>query len=244
MFDFIFRNKEKETLPLPYSTEIHAHVIPGVDDGSQKMETSLELITSLCEFGVKKLIATPHRTDETFENTPDIIEPIYQNLKAELRKNNIPIDLHYSFEYRMDEGFIALKDANKLRPLDSKHILVENSFIQPLWNLDELIFELKLKGFIPILAHPERYSYYHMNKKEYTHLHESECNFQVNILSFAGCYGKTVQEVCYWLLEKGYVDYMGSDLHHMEHIKAIRHFLQSKHYKKLRSMLNIKNDAI
>lgn len=244
MFDFLFKKKEAPLLPLPFQTDIHCHIIPGVDDGSQDPETSLELIGKMKEWGLRRIIATPHRTDETFENTPEIIEPIYRDLKKRLAEAGIEIDLHYSFEYRMDEGFLQLKEAGKLRPLSGNHILVENSFIQPLWNLDNLIFDLKLQGFQPILAHPERYSYYHNNKKAYTHLHESECAFQVNILSIAGCYGKTVQDISLWMLEQGYIDFMATDLHHKEHVKAIDSFLKSKLYQKLRPKLQLKNDLL
>lgn len=244
MFDFLFKKKEEEMLPLPFETDIHCHIIPGVDDGSKDMGTSLELIGKMHEWGIRRIIATPHRTDETFENTPDIIDPIYSDLKDQLRQNNIQIDLDYSFEYRMDEGFIRLKDARMLRPLKDNYILVENSFIQPLWNLDELIFDLKLKGFKPILAHPERYSYYHTNKKSYEHLHDSECLFQVNILSMAGCYGKGIQDLTLWMLEKGYIDFMATDLHHKDHVHAIDQFLRSKLYRKLRPKLQLMNDHI
>ncbi|MEG0948736.1 MAG: CpsB/CapC family capsule biosynthesis tyrosine phosphatase [Bacteroidales bacterium] len=244
MFDFLFKKKEEEMLPLPFETDIHCHIIPGVDDGSQDFETSLELIGKMHEWGIRKVIATPHRTDETFENTPEIIEPIYLELKKQLQDHGIDLGLNYSFEYRMDEGFIRLKDANQLRPLKDKYILVENSFIQPLWNLDDLIFELKLQGYKPILAHPERYSYYHTNKKIYQHLHDSECAFQVNILSMAGCYGKGIQDLTLWMLEKGFIDFMATDLHHKQHVQAIDQFLRSKLYRKLRPKLQLKNDLI
>ncbi|MGL4292691.1 MAG: tyrosine-protein phosphatase [Bacteroidales bacterium] len=244
MFDFLFKKKEAEMLPLPFQTDIHCHIIPGVDDGSPDLETSVLLISKMKEWGINKIIATPHRTDEVFENSPENIEPVYRELKNVIQEKEISIDLHYSFEYRMDEGFIRLKNSNQLRPLGNGYILIENSFIQPLWNLDELIFDLKLKGFKPILAHPERYSYYHGNKKIYSHLHDSECAFQVNILSLAGCYGKQIEELSQWMLEKGYIDFMATDLHHLKHVEAIDNFLRSKTYKKLRPKLNLKNNLI
>ncbi|MEG1616196.1 MAG: CpsB/CapC family capsule biosynthesis tyrosine phosphatase [Bacteroidales bacterium] len=244
MFNFFRKKGEAELLPLPYTTDLHCHIIPGVDDGSRDLEMSLFLVGKMKEWGITSIIATPHRTDETFENTPDTISAPFHALKQAIEERGLGIELTHSFEYRMDEGFIRLKEEGKLIPLKNNYILVENSFMQPLWNLDELIFDLKLKGFKPILAHPERYSYYFGNKKRYTEIHDAECDFQINILSLAGTYGKDVQNAAMWMLEQGYVDFIGTDLHHPAHAKAISEFLRSKQYKKLRPKLNVKNDWI
>ena len=211
MFDFLFKKKKDTKLILPYKTDIHSHLIPGVDDGAKDIDSSVFLIKKLSDWGVERIITTPHRTDETFENSVEIIEPKYQELLLRLKSESIDIDLQYSFEYRMDEGFIRLRDNDLLRPLSGKYILVENSFIQPLWNLDDLLFDLKLKGFHPVLAHPERYNYYHSNKSVYKHLKSLEVLFQVNILSFSGCYGKEVQEISIWLLKNNMVDFVSTD---------------------------------
>ena len=159
MLDFLFRKKTNTIPTLPYTTDIHSHLIHGVDDGSKDIETSIQLIKKMKSWGVERIITTPHRTDETFENSVEIIEPKYLEIVKRLKDESIEIDFNYSFEYRMDEGFLKLRDKNLLKPLKDKYLLVENSFIQPLWNLDDLIFDLKLKGFFPILAHPERYNY-------------------------------------------------------------------------------------
>ena len=224
-------------LSLPFEVDIHSHIIPGVDDGSQDIETSLFLASKMREWGIKKAIATPHRTDVTFENSPEIIDPKYKELVKSLKENNIDLDLHYDVEYRMDEGFINLKNSNLLRPLHDRYLLIENSFIQPLWNLGQFIFEIKQSGFYPIWAHPERYTYYFSNKKIYKEIHDMECQFQVNILSLAGIYGKDVQNVALEFLKKGYINYLATDLHHTEHVKAIDNFLRSSLYKKLRPQL-------
>lgn len=135
-------------------------------------------------------------------------------------------------------------ESNQLIPLPDNYLLVENSFIQAFWNLDELLFQLQLKEFKPILAHPERYAYYHNQKNIYTTMHNNGCAFQVNLLSFSGYYGKSVKEAAFWLAEQGYIDFLGTDLHNMNHVQAISNFLTTKDYTKLISKINIKNDML
>ena len=245
MLDFLFRKKTNTIPTLPYTTDIHSHLIHGVDDGSKDIETSIQLIKKMKSWGVERIITTPHRTDETFENSVEIIEPKYLEIVKRLKDESIDIDFNYSFEYRMDEGFLKLRYKHLLKPLKDKYLLVENSFIQPLWNLDDLIFDLKLKGFFPILAHPERYNYYHSNKQIYKHLKSLEVLFQVNVLSLSGCYGKEVQDVSIWLLKNNMVDYLSTDLHHRNHVAALDQFLVSSQYKKMLPLFeDLRNDEI
>ena len=193
--------------------------------------------------------ATQHEISPDFLRTSHVAAKSYERvicihfyLPVE---NSVDVDLNYSFEYRMDEGFIKMKDAGLLKPLKDNYILVENSFIQPLWNLDDLIFDLKLKGYFPILAHPERYNYYHSNKSFYKHLKSLEVLFQVNVLSLSGCYGKDVQDTSMWLLKNDMVEFMATDIHHNNHIIALEQFLVSSQYKKLISLFeNLRNDDI
>lgn len=244
MFDFLFRRGKAAKETLPYQRDIHSHLIPGVDDGSRSPEFSLEMAGKMHEWGIREIIATPHRTDETFENTPETIRKPFLSLKEELSARIPELTLTHSFEYRLDEGFLRLLDEGGLIPLRNNYLLVENSFIQPLRNLPQVLFNLKMKGFRPILAHPERYMYYTNRREMYQELHDQEIDFQLNLLSFSGCYGREVQQAALWLLDKGYVDFLATDLHHAGHIKAIDSFLESKNYRKLKSRFNLKNDLI
>ena len=128
----------------------------------------------------------------------------------------------------------------------NSYILIENSFIQPLWNLKQIIYELILKGFTPILAHPERYSYYFDNKNEYLDLHQKGCLFQINILSLTDVYGKEVRKTALWLIEKGLMDFISTDLHNKKQAELIELYLRSSAYKKILPHLTskVKNDFI
>lgn len=242
-------------LPLPYKREMHCHIIPGVDDGSPEMDFSVDYLKSLAEMGLERVIFTPHHTEPNFMNTPAKINPLFRDLKARVAEENIPIELEdFSFEYRLDESFLQMMETGRfgdpncqLRPLKDHYILVENSFVQPLLNLDDVLFNLQDKGWYPIMAHPERFQYYtRRGLKAYEQLQNNGIEFQCNLLSFSGYYGESAQKMAYKLLDEGYVNFLGSDLHNMRHVQLLRSFLATKDYAEIRDELvqSIENDKI
>ena len=126
------------------------------------------------------------------------------------------------------------------------HILLENSFQQELMNLDELLFDMQVKGYRTILAHPERYTYYSRRRKRYEQLHNAGARFQINILSFTGYFGEEARESALWFVRNGMIDYLGSDMHNVKHAHIIMDYLNSKEWKKLSKEIEptVKNDLI
>ena len=237
MFDFFFWKSEK--LPLPYKREIHCHLIPGVDDGSTSMDFSLKALAFLEKYGVEKVIFTPHYTYPKFINTPANIAPIFDDVKANAKKKKIEIECeNFSFEYRVDRSFekmIPEKDTPKsecqLRPLTGKWILIENAWKEPYPRLFEVVENLKELDYKVILAHPERYGYFAEKPGDfYYKLHDQGIYFQCNMLSFAGYYGKIEKEVAHWMLKKGFVNFLGSDMHNKRHIEYLTEYLKSRDY--------------
>lgn len=237
MFNFLFG--KREMLPLPYRREIHCHLIPGVDDGSQRMEFSLQALGSFQKFGVERVIFTPHHTEPRFMNTPEIIQPLFDELKALVSANNIEVECEdFSFEYRADNSFRELASTGKwgepqcqIRPLRGRYLLIENAWRESVPNFEETIEKLQADGYNVILAHPERYLYYAgMHGSHYHRLQELGVEFQCNILSFEGYYGDVEKKMAYWMLSHGYVNFLGSDLHNAKHITLIEKFLRSKEY--------------
>ena len=242
MFNFL--KKKNNTPKLPYTTEVHCHVLPGIDDGSPDVEHSLALIHQMKEWGLERIIATPHVTEASFENTPQTIGSAYSRLCQETNLDELGIKLCYSAEYRMDDNFWGILQREEIIPMPGNHILIENSFLQPFWNIKSLVFDLQIKGLSPILAHPERYAYYYDDKKIYKELHEQGCEFQVNLLSLAGYYNKRAKEVAEWLISKQMVDYLGSDLHNSSHVLHINKYLSGKEYPKHMRNIHIKNNHL
>jgi tyrosine-protein phosphatase YwqE len=198
---------------------MHSHLIPGIDDGAKDMEDSIQLIKGLKELGYRKLITTPHIQGDFFHNTPGIIGEGLEAVRAELTRQHIGIELHAAAEYLIDDNFIRLLgDEAPMLTLKDRLILVELSFAVPAINLKEIIFEVQLKGYQPVLAHPERYLYFGADKSWYDQLKDAGCYFQLNLLSIKGYYGKGSQELAQYLIKKKYVDFLGTDLHHEKHL--------------------------
>lgn len=240
----LFKKKEQPA-SLFFSTDIHCHILPGIDDGSPDASTSAELVERMKSWGIKRIIASPHVTMETFENTPATIKPALEALKAELANRGIDLDLSHSAEYRIDEFFTRQLNEGNIVPLPHNYLLVENSFIQEPWGLDQLLFDLKVKGYRPILAHPERYHYYHGHRDRYKNIHETGTMFQINLLSLAGYYGSAERNMANKLIENGLVDFIGTDLHNHRHADYIEQYLGSKDYRRLlASGLSVLNDTL
>ena len=253
MFDFFFR--KREMLPLPYKRELHCHLIPGVDDGSETMDESLRLLSNMEKFGIERVVFTPHHTSPRFMNTPEKIQPLFDELKQKASENGIHVECQdYSFEYRIDDTFIELMQTGKygdpacqIRPLSGKYLLIENSFSHPIPALEKLLDRLLADGYYLVMAHPERYPYYFGHHGKFYHqLQEQQVEFQVNILSFAGYYGDVTKKMAYWMLDQGYVNFLGSDMHNEHHCQLIENFLRSKKYAEIRELLcdNISNDQL
>lgn len=243
MFNFF---KKKEKAKLFYSTDVHSHMLPGVDHGATGIDNALELIHAQMDMGVNKFVFTPHITKTTFENTPDTINNAYDTFKKTLDASGLDILTAVSAEYRLDEFSLEQFSADQFLPMPNKYLLIENAYQQERIDLDEIIFNVQLKNFTPIMAHPERFHYYASRKQRFQQLHDAGTLFQVNLLSFAGYFGNTARSNAEWLLQNDMIDFLGSDIHNMEHAKIISDYIQTKDYRKMASKLEgrILNDTL
>lgn len=203
--------------------DMHSHLIPGIDDGARDLESSIRLIRGLHALGYKQLITTPHINVDGFPNTPAIIREGLQTVREELRRQQIDVDLHAAAEYLIDDGFMtALENGEPFMTLRENLLLVEFSFVVPAINVLEILFDLQVKGYKPVLAHPERYLYFAGTRGWYDRLRDAGCIFQLNLLSLIGYYGKGSQQLADYLIKKGYIDLLGTDLHHEKHLAMLR----------------------
>lgn len=218
---FLIKNKKtlKDLIPENY-TDIHSHLLPGIDDGAKSISDTLFLLNSMKKMGFGQFTATPHVITNIWDNTREIIESTKNQVLQDFEERNLSVDLHAAAEYMMDDSFVKLFKSQKLLTLKDNYVLVEMSYINAPIQLYDIIFELQVAGYIPILAHPERYVFYHNNFSEYEKLKKAGCLFQLNLLSTVGYYGKKETETAQKLLEKGLIDFTGSDIHHEKHIKS------------------------
>ena len=244
LFNFFKSSASNAAPELFYKTDIHCHIMPGVDHGAATTEDSLQLIESQQGWGIEQIILTSHVTESTFENNPETLADGFERLTKAVAEAGNPIKLAYSAEYRIDSLFMEQLENNRIVPMPDNYLLVENSFIQEPIGLDRLLFDLKVKGFKTIMAHPERFPYYHESLRRYEVLHDAGNLFQINLLSLAGYFGKETKKVAEWMVKNGMVDFLGSDIHHMRHVNAINKYLKSSDYRKLRPLMEktVKND--
>jgi tyrosine-protein phosphatase YwqE len=217
----LFQSKPvlKDLIPENY-TDIHSHLLPGIDDGAQSFEDTLRLTKALQSFGMTQCITTPHIIEHFWNNTPEIITEKEAAILIELRKNQITLPFRAAAEYMMDDHFVSLFKSENLLTLKKNYVLVEMSYINPPIQLYDILFDLQVAGYIPVLAHPERYLFYHHNLEEYNKLKRAGCLFQLNLLAVVGYYGEAVTKIAEKLLQKGMYNFVGSDAHHDNHIAA------------------------
>lgn len=242
----LFKKKNQQPAELFFHTDIHCHLVPGIDDGQEDAHEAATLVERAKSWGITRIICTPHITQDTFENTPDTIRPAFEALTQAIAERGIDIDIDYSAEHRLDPFFLSELEKGHIRPYPNNYLLVENSFIQEMFNLDQTLFDLRTQGYKLILAHPERYFYYWEKKyARYHQLHSIGIRFQANLLSFSGYYGKDVKKTVDYLLANDMIDFVGTDMHHTGHASAIESFLHTKDYRRLADTLapRILNDT-
>ncbi|MBU3010319.1 histidinol phosphatase [Polaribacter vadi] len=238
---FFFKSKEiplNEFFPEGF-IDIHSHLLPGIDDGARDINNSMELIQKMASYGIKKFITTPHILGDVYPNTPEIIRGQLKLVKEELKKRNLDeIQIEAAAEYMMDEHFLTLLQEDKeILTLKDNLVLVEMSYFSPPNNLFDILFQLGLKGYKPVLAHPERYVSYHNNFRIFQKLKNAGCLFQLNLLSLTENYGKGVQKTAEKLLKENLYDFVGTDTHHFEHLKLLQKISTKKNLKTLQSLL-------
>lgn len=218
--------------------DIHSHVLPGIDDGASNIDDSIALLEKMASFGIKNFITTPHVLGDVYPNTTVTIKQKLKEVQEELIKRNITdISISAAAEYMLDEQFSNRLEQDDLLPLKDKYILVEMSYFSPPINLFDILFQMQLKGYKPVLAHPERYNTYHTNYRMYQKLKNAGCLFQLNLLSLTEHYGKGVQKITEKLLKDNLYDFVGTDAHHLNHLALLQKTGTKKNLKAIQHLL-------
>jgi tyrosine-protein phosphatase YwqE len=240
-----FKKKETGNVDLSWLVaDMHSHLVPAIDDGSQDITTSVALVKGLVELGYKKIITTPHILWEVYPNTPEIISNGIGEVRKAVHEAGIAVELHAAAEYYIDDHFENhLQSKAPLLTLSSNIVLVEFSMMTAPLDLQQIIFELQIQNYQPVIAHPERYIYLSNKKEFFDDLKEAGCYFGLNLLSLTPHYGSSVQELAAYLLKKNYYDFAGTDMHNQKHLNALQR-LPSSSLKKLQDSGTIKNHLL
>jgi len=222
--------------------DMHSHLLPGIDDGSPDLATSLDLIRGMMDLGYTKLITTPHIMWDMYKNSHEIVLEKLELLRNAVKEAGLEVEINAAAEYFLDEHVEELIKTNTpLLTISGKMILVEFSMAFPSRSLKDILFELQMQNYQPIIAHPERYLYLDKNKDFYEELKDIGCLFQVNLLSLGGYYGKSAQELGQYLMKKGYYDLVGTDLHGVRHLDALQNPALMVPFQKLMETGKIQN---
>ena len=223
MFGWFSKNKNKNLDPLDFSalrTDIHSHLIPGIDDGSPDIETSILIIKELQNLGYKKIITSPHVMSDFYKNSSEVIFRGLDDVRTELKNQNINIEIDAVAEYYIDYDFEQKIGKEKFLTFGDNYILVELSFIEASKNFFEIIFKLQLEGYKVVLAHPERYNYFDM--KDYINLVDRGVFLQVNLLSLIGYYSPIIKCKTEDLIAANMISFLGSDCHNIKHAELYK----------------------
>lgn len=234
MFHLLRRKPTLKDLITSDYVDIHSHLLPGIDDGAATSEITFQLITAMRQLGFDQCITTPHIFTAVWDNTPEIIEKKYDEISAGLPNLTF---LRFGAEYMIDPNFVKMFQNGKLATLKENYVLVELSYINPPIQLFEILFDLQIAGYRPIIAHPERYPYYNSDLSAFSKLKNAGCLFQLNLLSTVGYYGIEANKSAELLLKKGLVDFVGSDIHHQNHIESFSRPLQISNVSSLTSAI-------
>ena len=208
MFEFL-KHRPKSAIPTFASlgTDIHCHLLPGVDDGSKSNEESLACLQVMRDAGFENVICTPHYQYPRFPNEETDILNRFDTLKIDIaaaKQKNIPNLIGVAGEYRVDTGFPARIENNRFLLVGGKYVLVEFSLHQQVIGLDQVMFP-----------------YYSGTSSKLQHLKDMGINFQVNILSLSGFYGESPKRKAFEMIEKGWVEFMGTDMHNTLYAQAL-----------------------
>ena len=234
----LFKSKPtlKEIIPQGF-IDIHSHVLPAIDDGAKDVKESIKLIDKMKEMGFSKIIATPHTYPGLYENDTESIGNAFEEVNSFVNKN---INIGYASEYMICESLIKKAQEKQLLCLKDNFVLIEMSYISEPIGLFEIIYEIRVNDYIPILAHPERYLFIDDSKK-YFKLKRFGCLFQANLLSTVDYYGTNIRKNLEKLISYGLIDFVGSDIHNERHISAFDKEVRIKNIKDLEDLIQKNN---
>ncbi len=235
IFSKLFSKKEIG-LPADLSilkTDMHSHLIPGIDDGSQSMDETIAMLAKFKELGYKKIVTTPHIMSDYYRNTPEIILDGLAKVREELKRINLDIEIEAAAEYYFDETLFTKLEEESFLTFNNKHVLIEFSFSNEPQGHDKLFYDMRIKGYKPVIAHFERYMFFHGSIEKAQTWRENGMLIQLNINSLFGHYGLAVQKQAEKLIDAGLVDYIATDCHRIDHLAILEKNLTNKYLKKV-----------
>lgn len=227
-----FKKKEEPVWMPAFTTDVHSHLLPGIDDGVKSLEEAEQVIVKLQSLGFTRFITSPH-VHELYRNTTEIIQEKLTNLTEHLKQKNIEITLSAVAEYNLDEWLMKqVENKAKLLTFSQNYLLFETNFFSEPLILNDFIFKITTMGYKPVLAHPERYMYLLNNRNRIEDLQSRGVLMQLNTMSLSGLYGPEIEKQARFLIDQKFVNMLGSDCHNLQHAEILRRAQKTKYYHK------------
>ncbi|MGR3174752.1 MAG: tyrosine-protein phosphatase [Candidatus Scalindua sp.] len=195
--------------------DIHAHILPSIDDGPETIEEAIELCKIAANDGIKKIVATPHSKDGVYEAKSDKILETVDVLNLKLKENQIDIEILPGSETHIHEGLVENIKSGEVLTINNggKFILFELPFVFIPPGTDKFVFNLKVNGIVPIIAHAERISAFQKKPELVGQLVKIGALVQVNAPALTGQAGPIERKCVEWLLKNRLVHFIASDVH-------------------------------
>lgn len=242
-FSSLFSKKETNPSSKPlvlswFGTDIHSHLLPGVDDGAQTMDESIAMVTKMASLGFKHCILTSHVKMDIYPNSSQRLKAAFDTLNNQVQELSIPIRLSLGAEYYMDDSLLSkVAEGDILSFGEQKYVLMEFSFATPPVQ-EENVFDAFLQaGYKPILAHFERYGYFHGSVEKALAYRKQGVFIQMNLNSLTGHYGAEVRKQAERLIDEFALDFVGTDAHRMEHLTHLASHLHLPYMQALGNRL-------
>jgi protein-tyrosine phosphatase len=239
MFSFFKQNTQSDNLDnvlATVQTDWHCHILPGIDDGSQNNDETLAMLKLYEQAGIKKIVATPHIHSDYYKNTPQTIAAAHAQAQRIIKENNIGIELDFAAEYFANDHFLELISQNQLLSIDNQYVLFELSMHQPPVFGHRMVEQIHKLGYTPILAHPERYRYWHSKPREWSRWRDMGVYFQLNLLSLVGQYGSAERQAAKAMIDLDFIDAVGTDAHNLAHLQKLANLSNNQYFKTLQTL--------
>jgi tyrosine-protein phosphatase YwqE len=225
--------------------DLHSHLIPGIDDGAKTIEDSIALIRGLRNLGFKKIITSPHIMSGGYNNTPEIILKGRDIVREAIKENNIDVEFDAWAEYYLDETIMPKIENKELLTMGDNYVLVELSYLIKSHNATQYFYSMITNGYKVVLAHPERYPYYHGEAfGEYHNLKDQGVFFQLNIASLTGTYGQSARQTAERMIDENMIDFVATDLHNERHLNYIRDSVKLPYLEKIINYPKLMNKVL
>ena len=195
--------------------DLHCHILYGIDDGAKTIEDSIEILKHAEEEGIKEIVCTPHYIKDTKYNANNKEkEKRFQKLQEQVKKEKLNIELYLGNEIMLEESVIDLIEQKEIKTINnSRYVLVEFLMRNENNNYEDLLFELIRNNYIPILAHPERYTYIQDDPKKLDKYLDLGIILQGNYFSLLNRYGRKAKKTLKRLLKEDKIKILASDIH-------------------------------